>query len=430
LKLRAVNPEVSLNRFLKLFKIADLRNKILFILAVFVIFRLFAAIPIPGIDTSRLKEFFENNQLFSLINIFTGGGLDSLSIMMLGVGPYITGSIVMQLLTYIFPQLEQMYKYEGEAGRQRFNQYSRLLTVPMAILQGYGFLILLTRQNVIDSLTSFEWFAAISVVTAGTLFLMWLGELISEKNLGNGISLLIFAGILSGTLTSIRQSIFTYDPSQLTTYIGFVVIAIVVVAGVVYITEAQRNIPINYARRVRGSKVMGGVSSYLPMRVNSAGVMPIIFALSILLFPGMVANFFSTSNVEIISRIANFFNDFLQNQIVYGLLYFVLVVLFTYFYTAVTFDPKSISENVQKQGGYIPGIRPGPPTAQFLTHLLNRVTLVGAMFLGIIAILPQIVRGFTGITTFTVGGTSILIVVSVALEFMKAVDAQLSMYEY
>ncbi|MDP3954210.1 MAG: preprotein translocase subunit SecY [bacterium] len=419
-----------MNRFIKILKTPDIRNKLLFIMGLLVVFRVFAAVPIPGIDTSRLKEFFDDNQLFSLVNTFTGGGLDSLSIVMLGVGPYITGSIVMQLLTFIFPQLEQMYKYEGEAGRQRFNQYSRLLTVPLAVLQGYGFMVLLTRQGVIDPLSSFQWMTALSVVTAGTIFLMWLGELMSEKNIGNGISIMIFAGILSGFPNAIRQSLFVYDSSQLTTYVGFVVIAIIVVAGVVYITEAQRNIPINYAKRVRGSKVFGGVSTYLPMRVNSAGVMPIIFALSILLFPGMIANFFANSNVAVISRVANFINDFLQNQTVYGVLYFLLVVLFTYFYTAVTFDPKSISENIQKQGGYIPGIRPGQPTAQFMTHLLNRVTLVGAAFLGIIAVLPQIVRGFTGITTFTVGGTSILIVVSVALEIMKSIDAQLSMYEY
>ena len=393
-------------------------------------FRLFAAVPIPGIDISRLKEFFENNQLFSLINVFTGGGLDSLSIVMLGVGPYITASIVMQLLTFIFPQLEQMYKYDGEAGRQRFNQYSRLLTVPMAILQGYGFIILLSRQGVIDPLSSFQWLTSLAVITAGTVLLMWFGELISEKNFGNGISIMIFAGILASMPTAIRQALFVYDPSQLVTYVGFVVIAIAVIAGVVYITEAQRNIPINYARRVRGNKVFGGVSTYLPMRVNSAGVMPIIFALSILLFPGMIANFLTGSNVAIVSSVANFFNSFLQNQTVYGVSYFILVVLFTYFYTAVTFDPKSISENIQKQGGYVPGIRPGPSTAEFITHLLNRVTLVGAIFLGLIAVLPQIIRGFTGITTFTVGGTSILIVVSVALEVMKAVDAQLSMYEY
>ena len=419
-----------MSKILKIFKISDLRNKVLFILALLVVFRVAAAIPIPGFDTDRLKDFFANNQLFSLISAFTGGGLDSFSIAMLGLGPHITASIIMQLLTMIFPGLEQMYKYEGEAGRQKFNQYSRLLTVPLAIIQGYAFIVLLSRQGAIGQLDIFTWASSLLVIAAGSVFLMWLGELISEKNLGNGVSLMIFAGIVAGFPNTMRQAFLTYSAQQLFTYVGFVVVALIVIAGVVYLTEAQRNIPINYARRIRGSKVFGGVSTYLPMRVNNAGVMPIIFALSILLFPGMVASFFSTSSVAFIASIARFFNDFIQNQLAYGIMYFLLVVLFTYFYTAVTFDPKSISENIQKQGGYIPGIRPGHPTSQFLLHLLNRVTLVGAIFLGVIAVLPSVVQGLSGVSTFAIGGTSILIVVSVVLETMKSVDAQLSMYEY
>jgi preprotein translocase subunit SecY len=419
-----------MGRILQLFKRPELRNKVFFILSLLIVFRVVSNIPIPGIDASQIKDFLAQNQFFGLISTFTGGSLSALSIGMLGLGPYITSSIIMQLLTMIFPQLEQMYKYEGEAGRSKFNQYSRLLTVPLAAVQGYGFLVLLSRQNVIGQLAAIDWMTAIFVVTAGSLFLMWLGELITEKNLGNGVSMLILAGIVAGFPNSIRQSLFTYTPDQLFTYIGFVIIALIVIMGVVYITEAQRNIPINYARRVRGSRVYGGVSTYLPMRVNNAGVIPIIFALSILLFPQMVTNFLAGSGVAFIANIASVFNNFLQSLFWYSLFYFLLVVLFTYFYTAVTFDPKSISENIQKQGGYIPGIRPGPTTAQFLNHLLNRVTLVGAMFLGVIAILPSVVQGFTGVTAFTVGGTSILIVVAVALEVMKQVDAQLSMYEY
>ncbi len=419
-----------MDKILQIFKRPDLRNKVLFIFFLLAVSRLVASIPIPAVDVSRLKDFFAQNQFFGLISSFTGGSLSTLSIAMLGLGPFITGSIIMQLLTMIFPALEQMYKYEGEAGRMRFNQYSRLLTVPLAALQGYGFLVLLTRQNIIGQLGLLDWAAAISVIVAGSVFLMWLGELISEKNLGNGVSLLILAGIVAGFPTSIQQTLFTFDASQLFTYAGFIIVALVVIISVIYISEAQRNIPINYARRVRGMKMYGGVSTYLPMRVNNAGVIPIIFALSLLLFPGMVANFFAGSSIPVISRVAAFFSNFVQNQLWYSLSYFFLVVLFTYFYTAVTFDPKSISENIQKQGGYIPGIRPGPMTAQFLNYLLNRVTLVGAIFLGLIAVMPNIVQGATGITTFTVGGTSILIVVSVALEIMKQVDAQLSMYEY
>ena len=419
-----------MNKFLQIFKRPDLRNKVLFVLALLVVSRVISSVPIPAIDSTRLKEFFQQNQFFGLVSAFTGGSLSTLSLGMLGLGPYITGSIIMQLLTMIFPQLEQMYKYEGEAGRMKFNQYSRLLTVPLAALQGYGFLVLLSRQGVINHLALIDWVSAISVIIASSLFLMWIGELISEKNIGNGVSILIFAGIVSQFPTHTGQALFAYTPNQLFAYVGFVLVALAVIVGVIYISEAQRNIPINYARRIRGDKVYGGVSTYLPMRVNNAGVIPIIFALSILLFPNMIANFLSGSNIPYISKVATAVSTFLQNHFWYSLFYFFLVVIFTYFYTAVTFDPKSISENIQKQGGYIPGIRPGQQTAQFLQHLLNRVTLVGAIFLGLLAILPNIIQAATGITSFTVGGTSILIVVSVAIEVMKQFDAQLSMYEY
>jgi len=419
-----------MRKLANIFKIIDIRNKILFILALLIVFRLVSAIPIPGVDHAKLAEFFNNFELFGIISAFTGGGLSAFSILMLGLSPYITASIIMQLLTMIFPRLEQMYKYEGESGRQKFNQYSRMLTVPLGLIQGYGFMILLSRQGVIGELSMFTWINSLIVITAGSVFLMWLGELISEKNIGNGVSLLIFAGIVAQLPTTIRQALFSYTPDQLLTYASFIIIAVIVIAGVVYLTEAQRNIPINYARRIRGSRVFGGVSTYLPMRVNNAGVMPIIFALSLLLFPGMIANFLRAAQTPWLAKIGTVVSDLVANQWIYSIAYFILVVVFTYFYTAVTFDPKSISENIQKQGGYIPGIRPGQPTAAFLMHLLNRVTLVGALFLGLIAILPQIVRGATGITALTVGGTSILIVVSVALETMKALDGQLSMYEY
>jgi len=419
-----------MGRILQIFKKPELRNKVFFILALLVLAQLIQNIPIPSVDSSRIQEFLNQNQLFGLVSTFTGGSLSTLSIAMLGLGPYITASIIMQLLTMIFPQLEQLYKYEGEAGRQRFNQYSRFLTVPLAFVQGYSFLTLLSRQGVISTLGWTQMITSLVIVTAGCLFLMWLGELITEKNLGNGVSLLIMASIVSSFPQSIRQALFTYTPDQLFIYAAFVAVALAVVAGVVYISEAQRNIPVNYARRVRGNRQYGGVSTYLPMRVNNAGVIPIIFALSLLLFPGVIANFLAASSTGTIAAIATAVSNFVQDPFWYAALYFLLVVAFTYFYTAVTFDPKSIAENVQKQGGYIPGVRPGPSTAHFLNHLLNRVTLVGALFLGLIAILPNIVQGLTGVQAFAIGGTSILIVVSVALEIMKQVDAQLSMYEY
>lgn len=419
-----------MNRILQIFKRPELRNKVFFIVSLLVVAQLLHNIPIPSVDTSQLRAFLQQNQLFGLVSTFTGGSLGTLSIAMLGLGPYITGSIIMQLLTMIFPQLEQMYKYEGEAGRQRFNQYSRVLTVPLSFIQGFSFLTLLSRQGVISNLGWMEMLTSLTIITAGGLFLMWLGELITEKNLGNGVSLLIMASIVSSFPQSLRQAAFSYTGDQLFTYVAFALVAIAVVVGVVYISEAQRNIPVNYARRVRGNRQYGGVSTYLPMRVNNAGVIPIIFALSLLLFPGVIANFLAASDVPTISSIATAVNNFISNQFWYASFYFLLVVGFTYFYTAVTFDPKSIAENIQKQGGYIPGVRPGPSTAHFLNHLLNRVTLVGAIFLGLIAILPNIVQGVTGVTTFAIGGTSILIVVSVALEVMKQIDAQLSMYEY
>lgn len=419
-----------MNIITQIFRRKELRNKVLFIFALMAVAQMLHSIPIPAIDASRLRDFLSQNALFSLYGAFTGGSLATLSIAMLGLGPYITGSIIMQLLTMIFPSLEQMYKYEGEQGRTRFNQYSRILTVPLAYIQGYGFLAILQRQQVIESLGGLQMLGTLTIIAAGSVFLMWLGELITEKNLGNGVSLLILASIVARFPSDIQQALFTYTPDQLFTYIAFVLVALAVIAGVVYISEAQRNIPINYARRVRGMRQYGGVSTYLPMRVNNAGVIPIIFALSLLLFPGIIANFLAGSGIAVIARIATMISQFLQNQLYYGTFYFLLVVAFTYFYTAITFDPKSIAENIQKQGGYIPGIRPGPQTSSFLNHLLNRVTLVGAVFLGLIAVLPNIVQGATGVTAFAIGGTSILIVVSVALEVMKQIQAQLSLYEY
>jgi len=418
-------------KIIQVFKIKDLRNKILFILAVFALFRLMANIPIPGINAENLKDFFQQFQMFGLLNIFTGGALDNLSIVMLGLGPYITAVIIMQLLTMIFPQLERMYKEEGEAGRQKFNQYGRLLTVPLAIVQSYAMLTLFQRQEVIGALSPTLLFTSIITVTAGALFLMWLGELISEKGIGNGVSLMIFAGIIADFPNNIRQMIVTWDPAQVPSYLLFFGMALLIIAGVVLINEGRRNIPVSYAKRVRGMKMYGGVSTYLPLSVNPAGVIPIIFALSLMLFPSMIANFLSGAGGTI-GNIAQQIGVWFQNPWVYGILYFFLVVLFTYFYTAVTFDPKAISGNLQKMGGFVPGIRPGQSTANFMYYILNRVLLVGALFLGTIAVLPSIVGGITGVMVFSflIGGTSLLIVVSVVLETMRQIRAQLQMREY
>ncbi len=421
-------------KLIQMFKIKDLRKKIIFVLAIFAIFRLMANIPIPGVNADNMRNFFDQFQMFGLLNVFTGGALDNLSIAMLGLGPYITAVIIFQLLTMIFPQLEKIYKEEGEAGRQKFNQYCRIATVPFAVLQGYGMLTLLSRQNVIGTLPPILLLTSILTVTAGAVFLMWLGELISEKGIGNGVSLLIFAGIVADLPNSIRQMILqlqTGGAAQIPNILLFFAMALVIIAGVVLVNEARRNIPVSYAKRVRGMKMYGGVSTYLPLNVNPAGVIPIIFALSILLFPSMLANFLGSAG-GITGSIARALGGFFQDPWVYGILYFILVFLFTYFYTAVTFDPKAIATNLQKMGGFVPGIRPGESTAGFINYILNRVLLLGALFLGTIAVMPQIVGGITGLHTFQflIGGTSLLILVSVVLETWRQINAQLEMHEY
>lgn len=415
---------------LQIFKVKDLRNKILFVLGLLAVFQLASVIPVPGVDTLRLKAFFESNQFFGLLNIFSGGALSNMSVVMLGIGPYITASIIMQLLTMIFPKLKELYQESGEQGRAKFNQYTRLLTVPLSIIQAFALLTLLQNQQIINQLNTFGFITDITIITAGTIFLMWIGELISEKGIGNGISLIIFAGIVSRLPRVIQQTLFNYDPSQIPTYVAFLAVAIIVIAGVVFVSEGQRNIPVSYAKQIRGGRLYGGVSSYLPLRVNQAGVIPIIFAISILLFPGMIAQLVSVFNVTWLASAARAVANIFNNRIVYGVLYFTLVVLFTYFYTAVTFDPKAIATNLQKQGGFIPGIRPGNSTAEFLYKVLNRIIIFGAVFLGLIAVLPLIVQGVTGITALSLGGTSLLIVVSVVLETMKQIQAQLVMRDY
>ncbi|PIR89915.1 preprotein translocase subunit SecY [bacterium (Candidatus Gribaldobacteria) CG07_land_8_20_14_0_80_33_18] len=418
-------------KFIIILKDKQLRGKILFILLIFAIFRLMANIPIPGINIENLRRFFTENQFFGLLNIFTGGALTNLSIVMLGIGPYITAVIILQLLTMIFPQLEKMYKEGGPEGQRKFNQYGRILTIPLAVLQGYAMLKLFTyRQIVMFSPQSL--IVAIITITCGSVFLMWLGELISEKGLGNGVSLLIFAGIVAQTPTEIRQIIFTWDVKNLPAYILFFIAALVIIAGVVLINEAKRNIPVSYAKRVRGTKMYGGVSTYLPININPAGVMPIIFALSILSFPTMIANFLTGSQNQFLANLAFKTSNFFQNQWLHGIFYFILVFVFTYFYTAITFDPKAISENLQKMGGFIPGIRPGNSTAEFLHRILYRVLFIGALFLGVIAIMPSIIQGLTGIKAFQflIGGTALLILVSVALDTWRQIKAQMEMREY
>ncbi|OHA58787.1 MAG: preprotein translocase subunit SecY [Candidatus Vogelbacteria bacterium RIFOXYD1_FULL_44_32] len=405
-------------------------RRIMFVLGILAIFRATAAIPIPSVDQAALAQFFTNNQFFGLLNIFSGGGMSNLSIVMLGVSPFITGSIIIQLLTLVFPQLKDMYQEQGEAGRRKMSQYSRLLAVPLAVFQGFGLHVILSQQGIINNLTWFDQALSILVVTAGSIFLMWLGELINEYGIGNGVSMIIFAGIVSSLPGSLSQLVTTYDASMIPTYIGFIVLAIVIIGGVVIITEGERPIPVTYAKRVRGMKVYGGTSTYLPIRVNNAGVMPIIFALSILLFPQMIVNFLARVQNLAVQDISRVITSFLENAWIYGLFYFILVFGFTYFYSAVTFDPHQIAGNLQKGGAFIPGVRPGDPTEMYIGRMLSRLTFFGALFLGVVALLPLVMQEITGIQTLAIGGTSLLIVVSVILDLIKKIDAQVTMREY
>lgn len=410
---------------------AKLRNRVLFILGALVVFRFLASVPVPGVDNNALQQFFSGNQFLGLLNIFSGGGLSGLSIVMLGVGPYITASIIMQLLTMMSEKLKAMYHEEGEAGRKRFSQYSRILTVPLAVIQGLGFLFLLESQGILPNLTSFALISHIVVITAGAVLLMWVGELMSEFGIGNGTSLLIFAGIVAGLPNAIQQILFTYSPDQIPTYLAFLFTAVVIILGVVFISEAERPIPVTYAKQVHGNKtVAGGASTYIPLRLNQAGVIPIIFALSILLLPQMLASFLSVIDNPTLQSVIRGITAFTANQWAYGISYFVLVFLFTYFYTAVTFDPDAMAKNLQKSGAFILGVRPGESTAKHIGNIISRITFTGALFLGTIAVIPVIVQAISGISSITIGGTSLLIAVSVIIDLIKKIEAQLTLREY
>jgi preprotein translocase subunit SecY len=413
-----------------MFQDSSLRKQVLFVLGTLAVFRVLSVIPIPGVDQGALAQFLDSNQFFGLLNIFSGGGLSTLSIVMLGVGPYITASIIMQLLTMMSPRLKSMYQEEGAIGRKRFSQYSRLLSVPLAFAQAFGFIVLLQRQGIVASLDTFALLTNVLVIVAGSVFLMWLGEVMTEFGIGNGLSMIIFAGIVAVVPQVASQIFYAFQMEDLFTYIGLGILALAMVYLVVYITEAERPIPVTYAKQVRGGKTYGGTSTYLPLRLNQAGVIPIIFALSLLLLPQMVLNMLTYLQNPTISQIAVFVNDLMKNQWFYAAAYFVMVFFFTFFYTAVTFDPKAISDNLQKGGAFIPGVRPGESTEAYLGKVVTRITLVGALFLALVAVLPPVLNAITGISYLTIGGTGLLIVVSVVLDIVKKVDAQLSMREY
>lgn len=418
-----------MNTLRAIFASPDLRRRITLTITLLVLFRFLAHIPMPGVDLSSLQEFFSRNELFGLLNLFTGGSMENFSLVLMGVGPYITASIILQLLAVIVPKLEELQK-EGEYGKQKINQYTRLLTVPLAILQGYSTLILLRNQGIVGSFEGLDLITILVTITAGSMLLMWVGELISEYGIGNGISLLITLGILVGIPTALSQTYAVIDQTGWFSIAIFAAIAIATTVAIVFVNEGERQIPITYARRVRGLESKGGVSTYLPLKVAMAGVIPIIFALSMMIFPPVVARFLSTVGNTWLRDASDWVTQLFANNTFYAAMYFVLVVLFTFFYTFVVFQPDKVAENIQKQGGFVPGLRPGRETAIYLQTVLQRITFFGAIYLGLVAVLPFIVQSLTDLQTLVLGGTGILIVVSVSLETMRQIRAQLITRRY
>lgn len=407
----------------------EVGRRLLVVLGGLVLFRALAAIPVPGIDPARLDALFSNNQFLGVVNLLSGGGLQNLSIMLLGVGPYITASIIMQLMTILSPKMKALYQDEGQAGRIKFNQYSRLLTLPLAIVQGSAFLVFFESQGVLPALSAFDFGVNLAVIVAGSLLLMWIGELMTEYGIGNGLSLIIFGGIVATLPSSLGQALYTFTPAQLPLYLAFAAIAIITVFLVVHFTEAERTIPISHARDSRGGKV---VQSYLPLRLNPSGVVPIIFALSILLFPQIAGSVLTTLTFlpPVFADIGRGLISFSQNTLAYGIAYFFLVFVFTYFYTAIVIEPDSIAQNLQRSGAFIAGVRPGDATATYIGRVVTRLTFVGALFLALIAVIPIAAQHITGVTTLAIGGTSLLIAVSVILDVVRKIDGQLSLREY
>jgi len=419
-----------LNIFRTAFKTPEIRNKILFTALIFLAFRIFAHIPVAGVNLVQLKNLFASNQFLGLLDIFSGGTLANFSIMALGLNPYINASIILQLLTMVFPKLEELSK-EGESGRRKINQYTRMLTVPLSALQAIGMYALLRSQGIIINLSPLNVIAFILTMVAGTMLLVWFGELITERGVGNGISLIIFAGIVGRIPVALTQTASTATSQMTVSIVTFLILGLAVIASIIVVNEATRQITVYYARRVRGSIASSNQSTHLPLRLNQAGVIPIIFAVSLILLPSIVGNYLVVSKNQVLAGVGQFFVQWFDpNGWTYNIIYFLLVVAFTYFYTAIIFNPKKIAEDMQKYGGFIPGVRPGTPTIKYLNYILTRITLVGAIFLGIIAIFPTIARSATGIQTLLLGGTGILIVVSVVLDTYKQIEANLVMRNY
>ncbi|PIT93165.1 MAG: preprotein translocase subunit SecY [Candidatus Harrisonbacteria bacterium CG10_big_fil_rev_8_21_14_0_10_38_8] len=412
------------------FKLPEIRNKILIVLLLLASFRALAAIPIPGVDLARLELLLGQSQILGFLNIFSGGGLSSLSLVMLGVGPYITATIIMQLLTMVSPKLKAMYSEEGPSGRTKFNRYSRYLTVPLAVLQGYSFLQLLAANGVLPNLGLFALMENLILITTGSLIVMWFGELIGEQKIGNGISIIIFAGIVSGLPGTLTQMYNQFTPSDLTLYITLAVLTVLVTAAIVIVSEGERKVPVTYAKRVRGNKIYGGATSYLPLKVNQAGMIPIIFAVSIVFFPQFIAQITGLFNQDLSTTLSYYVDGFLNNQLLFISFYFILVFAFTYFYTAITFNPEEISKSLQQGGGFVPGIRPGEPTTVYLKNIVSKITFFGALFLAVIAIVPNVIQLFTNTQSLTVGSVALLIVVAVVIDIVRQINSQVTVRQY
>jgi preprotein translocase subunit SecY len=419
------------------FKIPDLRRKIIFTVLMLLVFRVVAHIPVPGVDLVALQQLLQQNQLLGMLNLFSGSALRQFSIAAMGVYPYITATIIFQLLIPIIPRLEELSK-EGEQGRATINRYQHIATVPLALLQAFGQCQLMKQQNVLSNFglfngdTALRSAAILLSMTAGSMFLVWIGELITQNGVGQGVSIIILGGIVANLPSSVGQLVTGNTVAQnIVGTIIFILLGLVTIVGIVLINEGQRRITVNYARRVRGNRQYGGQSTHIPLKVNSAGMIPLIFAVSIMVFPGYIANLFTASDRTWLRQPANFLaRVFDANSFQYQVIYFLMVVGFTYFYTIVIFQQQNIAENLQKNGGFIPGIRPGQPTNAFLNRVLNRITLVGAVFLGVVAVLPWIASRLTGVQTLFLGSTSLLIVVGVAIDTMRQLEAQLLMRHY
>lgn len=413
-----------------LLAVPELKKKLLFTLGILAVYRFIAHVPVPGVNLDQLAAFFSSNQLLSLLDIFSGGTLVNFSIVALGLGPYISASIILQLLTMAIPSLEELSK-EGDIGREKINQYTRMVTVPLAFVQSIGVISILRSQGIIQNLYPIDLITIIISLITGTILLMWLGELLSEYGIGNGISLIIFAGIIARLPVSFLQTTTTFSLEQSATLPIILGLSALVIAAVVAVNEAVRKIPIKYAKRVRGSRMYGGQTTFLPLKINQAGMIPIIFAVSLVLLPSLLGRFLTASSNSSLYNLGTFITTvFTPGGIWYNLIYFLLVVGFTYFYTAIVFDPEKIADQIKKNGGFVPGIRPGKPTASYLNTILTRITLAGALFLGIIAILPNLAQSITGISSLSLGGAGILIVVSVVLETAKQLESQLVMRSY